>query len=123
MAFPFIQVAAASLIGWWLYRSYQTRGPAVQARPKPEPSRGGKAGSQRTAAPKAASTKDDLGRVKGIGPGIASLLNDAGITTWAQLAAAEVSDLREILDRAGPRYRVHDPSTWPEQAAELAGAN
>ena len=24
--------------------------------------------------------------------------------------------LKEILDAAGPRYQIHDPSTWPAQA-------
>ena len=64
-----------------------------------------------------------LVKIRGIGPAIERLLNASGITTWAQLAATEVSDLQAILDQAGPRYRVHDPSTWPEQAAELAAAN
>ena len=71
----------------------------------------------------ATAAAQDLSKIRGIGPAIATLLGDRGIATWAQLAATEVSDLQAILDEAGPRYRVHDPSTWPEQAAELAQAN
>ncbi len=61
--------------------------------------------------------QDDLKIVEGIGPKIEELLHEAGIKTWADLAAAEVSRLREILDAAGPRYQIHDPGTWPKQAS------
>jgi large subunit ribosomal protein L27 len=71
-------------------------------------------------AEKAASKKgpklDDLKIVEGIGPKIEQLLKEGGIETWAQLAEAPVDRLREILDAAGPRYQIHDPSTWPAQA-------
>ena len=63
-----------------------------------------------------AATTDDLTRIEGIGPKIEGLLNGKGITTWAQLAETDVSLLQSILDDAGPRYRVHDPSSWPGQA-------
>ncbi len=62
---------------------------------------------------------DDLEIIEGIGPKIAGLLNEAGITTFAQLAKTEVSRLVEILTTA--RLRIADPSTWPEQA-RLAAA-
>lgn len=66
-----------------------------------------------------ASTKDDLKKIEGIGPKIESLLNDAGIHTFAALATTPVSRLNDILHAAGERYRIHDPGTWPKQA-ELA---
>lgn len=59
---------------------------------------------------------DDLKIVEGIGPKIEQLLKEGGINTWAELAAAAVDRLKEILDAAGPRYQIHDPSTWPAQA-------
>ena len=59
---------------------------------------------------------DDLKKIEGIGPKIAGLLNDAGIVTFANLADAKIDDLKKILDDAGSRYRMHDPSTWPQQA-------
>lgn len=70
------------------------------------------------AAPKAG--QDDLKKIEGIGPKIASLLNEAGIYTFAELAAADPDKIREILDAAGPRYRIHDPGTWPQQAGLAA---
>ena len=66
------------------------------------------------------STKDDLKKVEGIGPKIESLLNDDGIHTWRQLSEAPISRLKEILDAAGSRYRIHDPGTWPRQAGLAA---
>ena len=59
---------------------------------------------------------DDLKVIEGIGPKIEQLLKDGGITTWAELASADVERLKEILDAAGPRYQIHDPSTWPAQS-------
>ncbi|MEM8996670.1 MAG: 50S ribosomal protein L27, partial [Acidobacteriota bacterium] len=59
---------------------------------------------------------DDLKKVEGIGPKIEGLLNDDGLWTWEALATAPVERLQKILDAAGPRYRIHDPGTWPKQA-------
>jgi predicted flap endonuclease-1-like 5' DNA nuclease len=59
---------------------------------------------------------DDLEIVEGIGPKIAELLRDAGINTWRQLAEADPSRIQQVLDAAGPRYNIHNPETWAEQA-------
>lgn len=61
----------------------------------------------------------ELQIVEGIGPKIEGLLQGVGINTWSDLAAASYEDLKKALDDAGPRYRIHDPKTWPKQA-ELA---
>jgi large subunit ribosomal protein L17 len=62
---------------------------------------------------------DDLTVVEGIGPKIAELLNNAGITTFAQLADATDETVQAVLTEAGPRFNIHDVSTWNEQAALL----
>lgn len=62
------------------------------------------------------SGDDDLKVVEGIGPKIEQLLHAAGIRRFHELAEASVMRLREILDAAGPHYRIADPSTWPEQS-------
>lgn len=59
---------------------------------------------------------DDLTAIEGIGPKIAELLQAGGIGTWAALAAADVSRLKEILVEAGSRFQMHNPTTWPKQA-------
>jgi predicted flap endonuclease-1-like 5' DNA nuclease len=78
-------------------------------------------GAATAATGKAAATqKDDLKVVEGIGPKIESLFNDAGIYTFGQLAATSADRLKEILEVAGSRFQMHDPSTWPAQG-KLAG--
>lgn len=68
------------------------------------------------AVPAAPAKPDNLKRIEGIGPKIAQLLNDAGIMTFAQLAAADVTRLEQVLEKAGPNFQLANPSTWPEQA-------
>jgi predicted flap endonuclease-1-like 5' DNA nuclease len=59
---------------------------------------------------------DDLVKIEGIGPRIAQLLYDNGILTFSQLAATPTDRLDTILRQAGPRFRLADPASWPEQA-------
>ncbi len=73
----------------------------------------------KAAAPKAAGA-DDLEKIEGIGPKVATLLHAAGITTFPGLAAAPVAKLKEILHAAGSRFAMMEPTTWPEQAALAA---
>jgi predicted flap endonuclease-1-like 5' DNA nuclease len=63
---------------------------------------------------------DDLKVIEGIGPAIAQLMIDGGVTTWRGLEAAPVTRLREILEGGGSRFQMHDPTTWPQQAGLLA---
>ncbi len=60
--------------------------------------------------------QDNLTVVEGIGPKIAEHLTNGGIDTWQKLADAKVERLQEILTEAGPRYKMHNPTTWPQQA-------
>lgn len=71
-----------------------------------------------TAAPAAAakSKKDDLKVVEGIGPKIEELFNNAGIYSFEQLANTPAARLKEILEAAGSRFQMHDPTTWPTQS-------
>lgn len=75
------------------------------------------------AAPKAKkeTTKaDDLKKIEGIGPKIAELLVAGGIDTFAKLAAASEAEIQAILDEAGPKFAVHNPSTWAAQSKMAA---
>ncbi|SEP75045.1 hypothetical protein [Flavobacterium urocaniciphilum] len=60
--------------------------------------------------------ENDLKIVEGIGPKIETLFNTSGILTWKALAESSIDRLREILSKAGERYQIYDPSTWPKQA-------
>ena len=60
--------------------------------------------------------QDNLQIIEGVGPKIESLLKDAGIHSWEALAETNQQSLTSILEKAGSRYRMHDPKSWPEQA-------
>ena len=94
--------------------------PKTKAAPKAKNIDTPKVVEETSAAPKAETAKDDLKKVEGIGPKIAGLLNDAGILTYADLAATDVDKIRAILADAGNRYKSHDPTTWPQQAKMAA---
>jgi predicted flap endonuclease-1-like 5' DNA nuclease len=71
----------------------------------------------RSPQPEEKPTPDDLKRIEGIGPQTASVLQTAGVTTFAQLAATNVEQIRTILRGASIRA---NPGTWPEQASLAA---
>lgn len=96
--------------------------PAAAAAPakKPAAKKAAAPAAEKKAAPKAAKTTvkaDDLVLIEGVGPKIAELLSAAGITTFAKLADTKPSEIKAILEAAGKRYQMHDPATWPKQAA------
>lgn len=68
--------------------------------------------------PAAVTAPDDLVRLEGIGPKVAKVLNDAGITTFAGLASANAADLQKILSAAG--LQMMNPEGWIEQAVLAA---
>ena len=92
-----------------------TPAPVVAETPKAQP-----AAAATPAAPKAAAKADDLKKIEGIGPKIEELLHAASIITFADLSKAEAGALKEILNAAGSRYQMHDPSSWPMQAEMAA---
>ncbi len=77
--------------------------------------------AKKTTAKKAVKS-DDLKKIEGIGPKIASILVEGGYDTFEKLSKADVATLRELLiEKGGKRYAMYDPETWPKQA-ELAAA-
>jgi predicted flap endonuclease-1-like 5' DNA nuclease len=69
------------------------------------------------------SNPNDLKVVEGVGPKIEGLLKDGGIKTWSDLAATDVTRIQEILDAAGPRYKLAVPRTWAQQAGLAAAGD
>lgn len=72
------------------------------------------------AAPKKAAKKtggDDLTKIEGIGPKIASTLTEGGVATFADLAKADTAKLAEIIKDVRGN---HVPDTWPQQAGLAA---
>lgn len=76
------------------------------------------------AAPKADAkvevAADKLTKIEGIGPKIQGVLNNNGIMTFAQLAAAKAEDIKTMLTEAEGNFGFHNPTTWPEQAQMAA---
>jgi large subunit ribosomal protein L27 len=69
---------------------------------------------------KAETKADDLKILEGVGPKLEEILHEAGITTYAALAATSIEKMKKILEEAGSRYASKDPAPWIEKAKELA---
>ncbi len=58
---------------------------------------------------------DDLTIIEGIGPKTEALLKAEGIATFEQLLQTTPEHLQAILDKAGSRFKMHNPAAWQEQ--------
>lgn len=109
-------------------RTAKGRGALTKAVPQPMASAVAEAPKPKKAAPKAAPKKkaaaktkgDKLTKIEGIGPKLSEVLAGAGIDSFATLASTDTDKLKGILEEAGSRYKMFDPTTWPEQAALAA---
>jgi predicted flap endonuclease-1-like 5' DNA nuclease len=59
---------------------------------------------------------NDLEIIEGIGPKIAGLFNENGVTTFAQVSGLSVTSMNSILEKGGARFKLANPGTWAEQA-------
>jgi predicted flap endonuclease-1-like 5' DNA nuclease len=89
-------------------KSIQRERSAASAQPEPV---------EATAAP--VSEKDNLKAIKGIGPAIEKKLNNAGIQTYAALAALSTQALEDIL--GSQVKRLQNENDLIAQAKKLAG--
>jgi len=62
---------------------------------------------------------DDLTKIKGLGRGSQRLLNQAGISTYRQLAQCSVARIQRALAPGGRRYASFDVSRWASEARQL----
>ena len=72
-------------------------------------------------AEKAETAPDDLTKIEGIGKKVAELLAAEKIESFKDLSKTSTKKLKNILEVAGSKFNVHDPSSWPKQA-KLAAA-
>ncbi len=86
---------------------------------------GAKAAPKKAAASKAAPKKaaastdgDDLGKITGVGPVMVKKLNEAGITTYAEIAAWSPEQAAEIDEKLGLKGRI-ERDDWIAQTKEL----
>ena len=100
--------------------------PAKKAAPKKAaaPKAEAEAKTEEAAAPAATATPageaDDLKKLNGLGPAIAKKLVEAGITTFAQIAAMTDEDVARVEEELSLKGRF-ERDNWIEQAKELAG--
>ncbi len=66
-------------------------------------------------APAKKADADDLKKIEGIGPKIAEVLGEAGVTTYAGLAKMDRDAIKVILDTVST-LKSKEPKTWPQQA-------
>lgn len=85
--------------------------PAQTPTPEPQP-------AQPTGA--AASTGDDLSRIKGLGPKLQALLPTLGLNTYAQIAALDEGGLADLDTKLGAFAGRPAKDNWVEQARFLA---
>ncbi|MCB0174284.1 MAG: hypothetical protein KDJ97_27475 [Anaerolineae bacterium] len=69
-------------------------------------------------APTVPPRPDNLKRIKGVGPKIEKLLNENGITTFAQVASMDPREIQALLNTVD-WTDLANPTTWPAQAGEL----
>ena len=100
LAFFFLMV----VVGWWVSRN------------KGEPA---EAQVEAHAEPQAEKSTDDLTKLEGVGPKVAKILAEAGITSFADLAGADAAEVDKVLD--ANRLQMLDSAGWIEQA-KLAAA-
>ena len=88
--------------------------PAKKAEPKAE--------EKPKAAPKKAEAKsteaDDLSKISGVGPVLVKKLADAGVTTFAQIAAWSADDIAEFDEKLNFKGRI-ERDDWVAQATAL----
>lgn len=105
-----MQASLASKGDWQGLMKYNNR--AASSRPAPEK-------PAAVAAAEPAERSDDLTQLHGIGPRIASILNDGGITSYNQLQHANTGELRQIIATGGA-LPPSSLESWPTQATYAA---
>ncbi|MGD2205303.1 MAG: hypothetical protein PVH17_00875 [Anaerolineae bacterium] len=120
LAFAMVFLLVLLLLWLWRRREREAHAPAIEieaSAPEAEMVAPARVAKVEALAPEEPAEADDLKLIEGIGPKISGVLQAAGITTFAQLAATDVSRIGQILEEESLRLRrLADPTTWPEQA-------
>lgn len=99
-----------------------TAAPAAEAEvaPKAEKAAPAKKTAPKAEAPKAEAAADDLTKLTGVGPALATKLNDAGITSFAQIAAWTDADLDTLSETITGLKAKAEKGEWISAAKDLA---
>lgn len=91
----------------------EAKKPAKKAEPKAE------AKKEAPKAAKADAGADDLKQLSGVGPALEKKLHEAGVTSFAQIAAWTEADVAAMDEKLSFKGRI-EREGWIEQAKELA---
>jgi large subunit ribosomal protein L21 len=97
-----IWLVLLGMAAWWLFRRFQQLEMETSS------------GEPGAVLPARETHKDDLTRLEGIGPKVAKLLNEAGITDFEALSKASVEEIQKVLNEAG--LPMLKPEGWIDQA-------
>ncbi len=115
-------VVIVIIIVWWLLSRFAKQGPEDINVKSPSEVQGygdeKKTRSTSLNIPDVSAGVDDLTILEGIGPKVNKLLLENGISTFRQLAEADVDRIKSILDEN--KLQFMDPTTWPKQAKLVA---
>jgi predicted flap endonuclease-1-like 5' DNA nuclease len=114
-------VQASSTLDWWLPLVLLIVGLLLVAADWFE-GRAGRQPAEQLVTPSIRSQArvwDDLARLEGIGPKMASALAAAGIDSFERLSHTSEDEIRAAIRAAGLRFAPSLP-TWPQQAAYAA---
>ena len=92
--------------------------PAKEAAPKAEAKEEAPKAEPKKAAPKKAEGGDDLKKLTGVGPALEKKLHEAGVTSFAQIAAWSADDIAEMDDKLSFKGRI-ERDGWVDQAKAL----
>ena len=93
-----------ALIIWWIYQQSK----------KPQPKPSSESSPQISVNPELEGREDDLTKIEGIGPKVAKVLKEAGITSFDALSRADAGEVKAALNEAG--LQMMNPEGWIEQA-------
>lgn len=111
----FLFTAGLSAWIYWIWRQKREVAPEpiVVSSYVPRPAETRKGGARERRPP----ISEPLEEIKGIGPVFANRLNEAGIYSFAQLAAASPDEIQQITG-----VNRWDPADWIAEAKKLANA-
>ncbi|MEL6841344.1 MAG: 50S ribosomal protein L21 [Pseudomonadota bacterium] len=87
--------------------------------PKAEAPKAEKPKAEKKAAPAKVEGGDDLKKLSGVGPALEKKLHEAGVTTFAQIAAWTEADVAAMDEKLSFKGRI-EREGWIDQAKELA---
>ncbi|GFE48326.1 hypothetical protein So717_00790 [Roseobacter cerasinus] len=110
-------VKAAMGAGSVSAKAVEAAAPAKKAAPKKAEAKA--EAPKAKAAPKADAAADDLKKLSGVGPALEKKLLEAGVTTFAQIAAWTEEDVAAMDEKLSFKGRI-EREGWIEQAKEFS---